>query len=134
MLDLSQAHITEPPLMTMIAVQSSLESHLPGALPSPITFFPTVCGIVCREFVFLKPECSKHPEAHTPAKNSPHLICSLFERLQVFRETNKQKSSHHQQFLRNIGPELYKSGPVRELELLISPHDLACKFQLFSLE
>lgn len=116
--------------MTMIALQSSLESHLPGALPSPITSPPTVCGIVCREFVFLKPECSKHPEAHTPAKNSLYLTFFIWKAssFQWNKQMNKE-SSHHQLFLRNVGPDLYKS-----LILLISLLDLACKFQLFSLE
>lgn len=67
-LDLSQAHIMAPPPMTMIAAQSSLESHLPGPLPSPTTSSPTDCGIVCREFVFSKPECTcsieKFPMPH----------------------------------------------------------------------
>lgn len=77
MLDLSQAHIMAPPLMTMIAVQSSLESHLPGALPSQITSFPTVCEVVCREL------CSQSLNAanilkHSPAKNSLYPIPHLF--------------------------------------------------------
>lgn len=70
MLDLSQAHIMAPALMTMIAVQSSLESHLPGALPNPIASSPTVSA---ENFFFSKPECSKHPEAPTPAKSSLYL-------------------------------------------------------------
>lgn len=73
-LGLSQAHIMASPIRTKIAVQSSVESHPFGQLPSPITSSPTVCGILYKELVFSKSESSSQPEAHAPSKNSVYFM------------------------------------------------------------
>lgn len=102
MLGLSQAHIMSSPIGQGLLFKAQLSPISLVNLFKPNKLFSTVCEILHKKLTFSESESSKHPEAHAPSKNS----------LKGFRFSEQQtnKKPYHPQFLRNDGPDLYKSA------------------------